>query len=413
MAIANVHNDQQLVRAFAGTETTAGTAVTPTFPLLGAFQLTKTRALSDIASYAGTYMSNYTPVYGPTDLGGSYGQPLTFEAFATLPRYALAASPTPVSDGAVTPGYTRTFNHNTASRLSDAMTVIHGFKEMPFVAAGVRLPAFNINCDVDATEAAWVLNVPTLYATSDDLYMYRTGTATAATTTTVTTGVAATLNAYALGWIHIIKGTGAGQAREIVSNTAPGVYTVSPAFSPAPDNTSVYILTGPMPAISIPDYETINAESTQTFIDDYTGGTIGTTDDSARVISWNVGFEWPVLSKRFQGSTAGGYDAKTGNGPIVVAGSIRMEFDSPKEYKRFVDRGLLKIRHKQVGSIIDTATSTRKLAQIDVFRAALEAPTWDFRNSNQTINIPYRGYVDSVEGIYERLVSKTALATLP
>jgi hypothetical protein len=257
-----------------------------------------------------------------------------------------------------------------------------------------------------------MLNVPTIYAGTKDLYMRYEGTATAGTATTLTdSGATWTVNAYQGGWVHIIGGTGKDQAREIASNTATALTVATWDVNPSAG--SIYLLTGPMPSLTVPSYRTIAAENTQVFVDDYTGGTIGTTDESDRVISWNVGFEWPIQPKRFQGS-GDGYDAKTGNGAIRVAGSIRMEFDSPKEFERFIGKEEVRLRFKQTDTqLINTSPATYRTAQIDVFKAALEAPAYDYRNSNMTQTINFRGYVDSTEGIIERIAVRTATSALP
>jgi hypothetical protein len=216
---------------------------------------------------------------------------------------------------------------------------------------------------------------------------------------------------YVGGYIHIIGGTGKDQVRQIVSHTATAVTTAAWTVTPAIGST--FMLVGPTPALSVPSYRTIAAADTQVFIDDYVGGTMGTTDESDRVISWNVGFEWPIQPKRFQGS-GDGYDAKTGAGAIRVAGSIRMEFDSPKEYERFVGKEEVKLRFKQTDTqLINTSPATYRTAQIDVFKAALEAPAFDYRNSNMTQTINFRGYVDPTEGIIERVIVRTATSALP
>jgi hypothetical protein len=412
MAIINVANDRQLVRAYAGVETTAGTAVAADFVLMGDLSMTETRPLSDIPSFAGTYAQDYTVVYGPKDIGGTYSEPLTYEGLANTARLALAAGPTGVSDAQTTPSYLYTYNHSMTAPTRQSASIYYGFEEMLFLCTGVRFPAFNISCDIDDANAAWMLNVPTIYATSKDLYMRYEGTATAGTTTTLTdSGASWTVNAYQGGWVHIIGGTGPNQAREVVSNTATALTVATWDVTPAAG--SVYLLVGPAPALSVPSYRTIAAADTQVFIDDYTGGTIGTTDESDRVISWNVGFEWPIQPKRFQGS-GDGYDAKTGNGAIRVAGSIRMEFDSPKEFERFIGKEEVRLRFKQTDTqLINTSPATYRTAQIDVFKAALEAPAYDYRNSNMTQTINFRGYVDSTEGIIERIAVRTATSALP
>jgi hypothetical protein len=412
MAIINVANDRQLVRAFAGIETTAGTSVAADFVLMGDLSMTETRPLSDIASFAGTYAQDYTVVYGPKDIGGTYSEPLTYEGLANTARLALASGPTGVSDAQTTPSYLYTYNHGMTAPTRQSASVYYGFEEMPFLCTGVRFPAYNISCDIDDANAAWMLNVPTIYAGTKDLYMRYEGTATAGTATTLTdSGATWTVNAYQGGWVHIIGGTGKDQAREIASNTATALTVATWDVNPSAG--SIYLLTGPMPSLTVPSYRTIAAENTQVFVDDYTGGTIGTTDESDRVISWNVGFEWPIQPKRFQGS-GDGYDAKTGNGAIRVAGSIRMEFDSPKEFERFIGKEEVRLRFKQTDTqLINTSPATYRTAQIDVFKAALEAPAYDYRNSNMTQTINFRGYVDSTEGIIERIAVRTATSALP
>jgi hypothetical protein len=412
MAISDVKNDRQLVRAFAGIQTDPAVTATADFVMLGDMTVTETRPLSDVASFAGTYAQDYAVVYGPSDIGGTYAEPLTYEGLNNLARLALAAEPTPVSDAQTTPGYTYTWNHNMTTSTRQSASVYYGFPELLFLCNGVRFPSFNISADIDDANASWMLNVPTIFASSKDLYMRYEGTATAGTATTLTdSGAAWTVDQYAGGYVHIIAGTGKDQARKITSNTATAL-TV-PTWTVNPDATSVYLLVGPTPALTVPSYRTIAAPDTDVFIDDYTGGTIGTTNENDRVISWNVGFDWPIQPKRFMGSGSG-YDAKTGNGAIRVAGSIRMEFDSPKEYERFVGKEEVKLRFKATDSqLINTSPATYRTAQIDVFKAALEAPSYDYRNSNQTITIPFRGYVDATEGIIERITVKEARATLP
>jgi hypothetical protein len=412
MAIQDVHNDRQLVRAFAAIETTPGTAAVADFVLLGDMVINETRPLSDVASFAGTYAQDYAVVYGPKDIGGTYSEPLTYEGLANTARLALAAGPTGVSDAQTTPSYLYTYNHNMTASTRQSASIYYGFPELLFLCTGARFSAFNVSCDIDDANASWMLNVPTIYASSKDIYLRQEGTATTATSTVITdTAMSIGTTQYVGGYIHIIGGTGKDQVRQIVSHTATAVTTAAWTVTPAIGST--FMLVGPTPALSVPSYRTIAAADTQVFIDDYTGGTIGTTDESDRVISWNVGFEWPIQPKRFQGS-GDGYDAKTGAGAIRVAGSIRMEFDSPKEYERFIGKEEVRLRFKQTDTqLINTSPATYRTAQIDVFKAALEAPAFDYRNSNMTQTINFRGYVDSVEGIIERVIVRTATSALP
>lgn len=66
------------------------------------------------------------------------------------------------------------------------------------------------------------------------------GTATGSTATTlVDTGSGWTTNAYQFAWVAIVAGTGAGQIRQIASNTSDTL-TVSQAWGVNPDTTSIY-----------------------------------------------------------------------------------------------------------------------------------------------------------------------------
>ncbi len=128
MAIVNVANDQQMIRAFAVTEASPGAGGTPTFVLLGEMTIAEARSLADVRSFGGTYAADYVPVYSPTDISGSYSQPLTYEALGTLARYALSAAPTPVSDAQTVPAFTYTYNHDMASVTRQSMALILAFK---------------------------------------------------------------------------------------------------------------------------------------------------------------------------------------------------------------------------------------------------------------------------------------------
>lgn len=76
--------------------------------------------------------------------------------------------------------------------------------------------------------------------------VFRSGTAQAGTTSSITldSGASATNNAYRLNVISIIGGTGAGQSRQCTGYTgASKVATVDVAWTTAPDNTSVFMIT--------------------------------------------------------------------------------------------------------------------------------------------------------------------------
>lgn len=126
-----------------------------------------------------------------------------------------------------------------------------------FFNAGTAAVGFAV---YDRATNAWtqksVTGLPTAWGTDAQLVStpgrssnngngFVNGTAVAgSTTTTLATGKTFIANQWTNNQVRIISGTGAGQIRRISSNTAPGVLTVSVAWTFTPDDTSVYRIEG-------------------------------------------------------------------------------------------------------------------------------------------------------------------------
>lgn len=408
-----VPNSVALERAYAGTQTQAGTSANPTFRLYGKFQLNPRRALADREEYAGTYFADYTPVFGPWEIDGTYDQALAYEDLAILPRYALQGGDTPVSDGQATPGYTRTLRPSADSLNIDAMTVESGVPGLPFKADTLIFPEFTVSGDVDDSEAAWKWSSPVRARTHDPIASV-TGTATGGSTTTVVnSGASYTVNAYQGGYVRMLTGTAGniGKVRRIASNTATTL-TLAEAFPSAVVAADTYEIMGMFTAgITDRTREIISAPGTKLYLD--TSSAIGTTEQKERFISFSVTYQSGITGfKRFMENTEN-YSARLDQGKKRVVGQVRIEFDSLREYTNWRNKTPEKLRIVQEGTVINASPETRKKAQIDVYTAYWSEVTADARQNNLTRTWAFRGFVDTTEGVPFQLVTKTKLATLP
>ena len=123
-----------------------------------------------------------------------------------------------------------------------------------FFNAGTAAVGFSV---YDRATNAWtaksVTGLPTAWGTDAQLVgtpgissSFDTGTASAGAASTLTTTKTYLLNAWSNTQVRIISGTGAGQVRPVLSNTAgaASVLTVAVAWTVVPDATSVFALEG-------------------------------------------------------------------------------------------------------------------------------------------------------------------------
>lgn len=408
----HIPNEQQLIRTYGGTEAVLGTLVPPTFRLYGTMALTRTRALADRNEYNGTRFKDFTPVRGPVVVDGTYAQALTYEDGPILSRYAMAGGNAGVTDGATTPGYTYVKKPSPDVFDIDFMSGEYGFPGLgPFTYTGLHFPEFTISGDIDNAEACWQWNARAL-ALTKDMKAAIAGAATSGSTSTITKIAAGwTVNAFAGAYVTMKTGTAGniGQVRKILSNTATDLTVVGvfPAAVAAADTFEIHgIFTA---GIADRTRETIDFPGTLLYLDNQTA--IGTTLVPGRFISFSITFNSNSAGKRFAENVTG--YSRFGFGAFVVTGQVRLEFDGRAEYDKWIAGSYTAIRIKQLGSIIDVATSTRKLAQIDIYATQWDAFPMDARGENVTVTATFRGYVDPTETIPGGLTWKNKLATLP
>lgn len=410
-AVNAIANERQLSRNYWGTEVRLGVPVTPTYRMYGDLRVNRARPLADRQEFAGTYFKDYTPVRGGVVIDGTYAQTLTYEDLPILLRYSVQGGVTGTSDGATTPGYTYVQKPTASRKDIDYATVEGGFPGMPWVATGLHLPEFTISADIDDTEAAWKWSGSAM-ALTKDLDAVTSGVATAGTTTTITKAAAGwVVNEFAGGFVEMTGGAttaNVGQKREILSNTAT-VLTVAGVFPSAVANTDTFVISGTFTAgITDRTRETIEAPDTSVYIDT---GTIGTTEITGRIISWSVNYNINASGKRFMDNPSG--FSRFGHGATVVTGQIRVEGDERDEYDAWTADTAQKIRFQQTGTVIDTGTSTHKLARIDVHNVQYDTLTDDDRDNNVTYTIGFRGFVDATAGVPITFTTKNALSALP
>jgi hypothetical protein len=409
--VSAIPNEDQLRRAYLGTEARLGVAVAPTFRLYGDLQLNKARPLADRTDYGGTYFTDYTVVRGPADITGTYAQPLSYEDLAILTRYAVEGGGTGVSDSETTPGY-------LYERIPEAELVGIDFASgeyfvpgLPFSFTGMFFPEFTISGDIDNTEACWMWNSQVMALTKTPKAL-TTGAATGGSTTTVVdSGASWTVNQFAGGYVRMKDGTAGniGKVSRIASNTSTTL-TLAEAMPSGVASGDDYEISGVFTSgISDRTRETIDFPGTKLYIDPQ--GAIGTTQILGRFISFSLTFSRTANGKRFA-EDANGY-SRYGFGGLRVTGQIRVEFDRMDQYQNWENGDELAIRIEQTGPTIDSGAGTTKEATIDLYRVVFDGHPTDTRNSNITATIPFRAYADETEGIPVSIFSKNELATLP
>lgn len=390
-----VPNSDALQRTFAGVEVQAGVPVTPTAKWYGALNLTPKRTLTDREEYGGTFFGDYSAVFGPWEIDGTYEQALSYEDLPMLLRHGLVGGIAGVSDGAATPGYL--YEHKPTPDVIDldAATVENGAPGMPFRASCLVFPEFTIKGDIDNAEAAWQWSSRVL-ACTQDLLPSVTGVATGGSTSTVVkTGAGWSVDAYAGSYVRMKTGTAGniGQMRRILSNTAT-VLTIAGLFPATVANLDTFEISAAFTGtVSDRTRETISAPGTKLFIDT---GTLGTTQQLGRFISFEVTYMGNVKLKRFM-ENVDSYAPRLDQGKKRVRGTVRVEFDNRDQWDAWKAGTAQKLRILQQGSVIDGVGPTKKYAQIDVFNAVWSDLTKDKRDNNLTKTLGFKGLVDATE----------------
>lgn len=410
MPIRNVPNESALATVLIGTETTPGVAVTPTARLLGDFTAAPGRgAIRRSEDSTGGYDRTATIRRGQEDPSGSYAEDMTFESYPMLMRYSVKGGGTGTSDGAATPGYTYTKSPTFNADDVDTFTALYGVEGLPWRATGNRFSEFTITADATDTDDNWKFSSTPFVRDAGRLPGFE-GLATGGTTTTIIqTGAAWTVNQWAGAYVFQDYGTHIGEVRQVLSNTLDTL-TLETALSTAAAAGDVFYISALFPVIPNPDYETITLEGTRFFLDRYNAATstVGTTDVSERVLSFNVTQEINLARKR----RMPGIIARVGRGAREISGTVRFEYDRWDEYAEWIGNTPVSLRIEKTGSVINTPTSTTKLARIDVERAVWDAWTSDEDNNNMTVSLSFVAALPATAPI-ATFTAKNRLVTLP
>lgn len=413
MPIRNVNNESALATVLVGTETVPGDAVTPTARLLGDFTAAPGRgAIRRSEDTTGGYDRTVTIRRGQADPSGSYAEDMTFESYPMLMRWSVKGGGTGTSDGAVVPGYTYAKSPTFGSDDVDTFTALYGVEGLPWQATGNRFSEFTITADATDTDDNWKFSSTPFVRDADRLPGFE-GTVTAGINTTTTTievlGAGWTVDQWAGAYVFVNYGSHIGPVRQVLSNTAT-VLTLETALETVPAGGSLIYISGLFPVIANPTYETITLEGTRFFLDRYnpTTSTIGTTDISERVLSFNVTQELSLARKR----RMPGIIARVGRGAREISGTVRFEYDRWDEYAEWLGNDPVSLRIEKTGSEIDAATNTTKLARIDVERAVWDAWTNDEDNNNMTASLSFVAALPDTAPI-ATFTAKNELANLP
>lgn len=410
-AMNRVPNEQALSTILVGTQVFRDTPVVPTYKWYGTLQMTENRPITESDEYAGTFFADYEPTYGPMEISGTYGEDLTFQDFAIKPRYLIKGGVTGVSDGNTIPGYAYTYAPSPSRDDIDVATMQNGYPGAPKQGEMVLFDQATISADADNSKAVWQLS-GNLWARKNDLITTTSGAATGGSTTTlVKTGAGWTVNQFQGAYVFIRTGAAAGNAIEVQSNTIDTLTFVG-ALPAAVANTDQFEISGRFtPGISDRTRDKIAAPGTVVTIDDYPGGTIGTTS-VPRWISWSVTYQNNLSAKRF-GPDVDMYSAKLGRGKIKITGQIRLEFDDPIEFEKYRAKTMRRMRIKQTGPQINASPVTNMYAQIDLPKVAWSQVTQDVRGTNITATYAFVGYVDTVAGYPMQTKAFVPMAALP
>jgi hypothetical protein len=406
-----VPNEQSLQTTLVGTQVFRDTPVAPTYKWYGTTSFTENRPITESDEYAGTWFADYAPTYGPNEIGGSYAEDLTYEDVAILPRYGVKGGVTGVDDTNTVHGYLYTYTTTPSRDDLDVATIQHGFPGMPKQAEMVVFDQFTISADADNAKAVWQWT-GNLWARKRDLITTVNDVATGGSTTTLIKAAAGwTVNAYQGCYVFIRSGAAIGNAIEIASNDATTLTFVG-ALPVAVANTNQFEISGRFtPGITDRTREKIAAPGTTVTIDDYPGGTIGTTQ-APKWISWSVTYMNNLSGKRF-GPDIDVYSSKLGRGKVKVTGQIRLEFDDPIEYEKYKAKTQRRLRFEQTGTTINTSPLTKKRARIDLPNVAWSQVTEDVRGTNITATYAFVGYVDITLGYPYLISSLVPMSTLP
>lgn len=391
-------NLRQLYRCQVGRETTRGTKATKTNRWYGMLAINRRHTLADSEEFSGTFFGDITPVRGPALVDGTYYQLMSYED-VHLFSYAMAGGLTPADDGNSTHGYTYTMVHAGTRDDLDTFSAEYGDPVMIFESESCFFPEFTISGDIDDPQGSWKWNSRVIGISKELKAVLEDVAATGGSTTTfVKTGWGQTVDALIGRWVHFKTGTAGniGLWREIIDNDATSV-TVA-ALSAVQSGDTIDVYPGFTTGISDRTREMIKSPGTKLYIDAH-GGTIGTTQVTGRFISFSVTAQLNANYKRFM-ENVDQLSTRVDRGMVRVTGQLKLEFDRRYEWDKYTDLGAVLLRISQTGTTIDSGAGTTKSAVIDIHEAVFDDPVMDTRGNNNTVTLPFRGYMDETgEGV--------------
>lgn len=401
-----IRNDIGLRRVQAGTQTVPETAVATDYRWYGDLSIEKSAPLVRTPEYTGTYDGLITPYRELPDFSGTYSEKLSYQSFAMHNQYAIKAGATGVASGT---GYRYAVSPSATDDDIASATLEYGVSGQVFRSSGVQHDEYTIAIDTEDSDDAWKLN-SNLFVRDKTQVIGFSGTSTGGTASTLTqTGAGWTVNQWAGYWCFLNFGTGAGQVRQITSNTADTLTFYAPVLSPAPGAGVVFRIEGEFTAgVPYTSYTPIRSEGTKLFLDP-ASGTAGTTQILQRFISANVTVANMRERKRFLEDVQS-YSSRTGRGKRMITGQVRLEFDRRDEYQQWESLSEVGIKISQQGPLI--SGSTYHAASITLPRVAWDTVGMDTRGQNVTATFAFVAYIPASGNILT-MESITNLSTLP
>lgn len=407
MAILSTPNEAALKGVMIATETTPGTFITPTRRL--SMDMTATPGVGAIiASQDATGSYDRTSKVRrsfATASGNIGGGAVSFQELAMLSKYAIKGGVTGVTDGQSPPGFTYTFNPTASADDINTFSALFGVDGLPWEATGVRINEFNIAGNAVGSDDFWTAS-GTLFLKDAKRYEGFEGVATGGTTSTITmTGAGWTIDEHKGAYVFHDYGTGIGEIRQVLSNTATEL-TLETALGSTAGAGDRFYISGVFPTLADPEYDTITMEGTKVFLDVYnsSSSTLGTTNVSDRVLSFNVTQSLNLANKR----RASGIIGRVGRGAREITGTIQFEYDRWDEYAKWITDQEISIRIEKAGPAINGTNG--HLAQINIERAVFDQWTEATDQNNMTVNLTFRALQST--NTWQTVV-RTDLATLP
>lgn len=412
MSIKNVTNEVASKVALFGTEVTPGVPVVPTGALTGTWEASRSRALVREEEATGSY-DRMTKIKREAETySGSYSETPSFESLPSLFRYGVAGGDNPTADANAEVAYTRVQTPSSNTDDVDTMTIVSGVEGLPFEATGVRWDEWTLSWSATGTESAWQFSGNPRMTKYGRLPGSFTGVATAGTTTSITmTGAAMTVDEWVGSYIYFDYGSGVGEVRVVIANTADTL-TWDGALSSAPVAGMVFHVVPQLPIVNPIEHEVIKGDTVDVYVDLWKpdGTAIGSTLVSERVLEFSIGQTLNTAQKR----RAAGIIGRVGRGARWYTGNVRFEFDRWDEYKAWDEDDFVSLRFEKKGSIIDPTAGTTKLLRLDTEKVAWDVFTEDSEEHNMTATLSYvaANPIGSPNPVFRSTIVNT-LATLP